>query len=473
MKMDNYKLFKDYAEDVAKKFIKIDKNMPLRIISHHDADGISACAILLKLLNLDNRRYTLTVVQQLNKDLLYLLSKEDYKYYFFVDLGSGQLKEITKFLKDKIVFILDHHIPAEVKIEENIIHLNPILFGIDGGLEISGAGVVYFFARAVNKEIENLAHIAIIGAIGDLQEKNGFLTLNQEILDTAVQLNKMKVERGLRLFGAQTRPLHKVLEYSTDPYIPDVTGSESGAIQFLLQLGINPKRGNKWRKFIHLSEDEIKKLVAGIVMKRLNEDNPEDILGNVYILVEEKEENPTRDAREFSTLLNACGRMGNASLGIGTCLGDEKIKKKAIENMVRYKREIVSSLRWYEKNRNTEHVIKGKKFLIINAKNNIKSSLIGTIASIISRSVEVEKGTYILTMADVLDGTIKVSLRKAGKNNEDLRELIKIICENIENAQFGGHKSASGAIIPLSKEQEFIKRAKLILSKKAIEEEVL
>ena len=124
-----------------------------------------------------------------------------------------------------------------------------------------------------------------------------FLKLNKEILDVAVNKGKIKIIRGLRIFGAQTKPLHKVLEYSTDPYIPDVTGSESGAIQFLNQIGIDPKNGNAWKKLVHLSEEEIKKLVTGIIMKRLNnEDKPEDVLGNVYILKEEEKESPTRDA---------------------------------------------------------------------------------------------------------------------------------------------------------------------------------
>ena len=50
----------------------------------------------------------------------------------------------------------------------------PHLFGIDGGKEISGAGVVFRFACAVDKSMEDFAHIAIIGAHGDMQEKTDF-----------------------------------------------------------------------------------------------------------------------------------------------------------------------------------------------------------------------------------------------------------------------------------------------------------
>ena len=93
------------------------------------------------------------------------------------------------------------------------------------------------FAKSISKDCEKLAHLAIIGAIGDVQETKGELKqLNKEILQTAVKKGFLKVKKGIRLFGMQTKPLHKVLEYSTDPYIPGVTGSESGAIQFLHQI---------------------------------------------------------------------------------------------------------------------------------------------------------------------------------------------------------------------------------------------
>ena len=121
-------------------------------------------------------------------------------------------------------------------------------------------------------------------------------------------------------------------------------------------------------------------------MKRLDEDNTEDVLGNVYILKNEKEESPTRDAKEFSTLLNACGRMDKASLGIGACLNDPKLKKKAISLMTVYKKEIVNSLRWYDDNKDGEFVIKENGLLIINAQDKIRPTLVGTLASILSHS---------------------------------------------------------------------------------------
>ncbi|MBI4143613.1 DHH family phosphoesterase, partial [Candidatus Woesearchaeota archaeon] len=268
--MDPYKQFDEQIKNAAEAFRQIDKKEVIRLISHLDADGISACAIMVKLLNNDNRKHSVSIVQQLNKAIISQLASEPYNCLIFTDIGSGAVNDIKEILKGRKVFILDHH-STEWNDEKDIVFVNPHAFGIDGGKEISGAGVVFKFACEVDKSMEELAHIAIIGAIGDLQEQNGFLRLNEEILKTAVEKGKIKVTKGLRLFGTQTKPLHKALEYCTDPYIPGVSGSESGAIQFLYQVGIEPKNGNEWKKAVHLDEEDMKRLVTGIIMKRLNE----------------------------------------------------------------------------------------------------------------------------------------------------------------------------------------------------------
>jgi len=473
-KMDKYDKFKEHVKQAAEKFKQINKTETIRVISHLDADGISASSLIIKLLNKDSRKYSISIVQQLNRETIQALAKESYKHFIFTDLGSGQLNNIKELLHDRTVIILDHHELENIELPENIIHVNPHLFDIDGTNEISGAGVVYYFVKEISEEMKELAHVPIIGAIGDIQEEHGFLKLNQEILDEAIKKEKIKVIKGLRVFGAQTRPLHKVLEYSSSPYIPGVSGSESGAIQFLQQIGIPPKDEKGWRKIVHLSDEELKKLSTAILMKRLGEEKPEDIIGNVYILKEEEKESPTRDVKEFATLLNACGRMGKASLGIGTCLGDKIIKKRAINNLSNYKKEIVKAMKWYENNQDSSKIIKGNNYLIINAEDNVMASIIGTTASIISKSGNLKEDTLILSMADLLNGSSKVSLRISGNNQDtDLFNIVKEIADKVPGAEAGGHMQAAGAIIPTEKEQEFINIAKEILEKKGMEEKII
>lgn len=468
--MDSYKLFEEDIKKAAEEFKNINKKEVIRLISHLDADGISSASLMIKCLNNDNRRYSLSIVQQIKKELLESLSREPYRYFVFTDLGSGILTDIERLFKEKIVFILDHHEPEKLEVNTHIFLVNPHKFSINGSLEVSGAGVTYMFAKCLNQGIEDFAHIAIIGAIGDMQERNGFEKINNEILQTAINKGKIKVIRGLRLFGAQTKPLHKVLEYCTDPYIPGVSGSESGSIQFLHHLGINPKNESGWKKVMHLTKEEMENLVTGVILTRLSEKNPDDVLGNVYLLREEYHESPTKDAKEFATLLNACGRLDKASLGIGACLGDEKIKKRAIGLMVDYKREIINSMKWYEGCKTSNLVMRGNGYVIINAQDQIRPTLIGTLASIVSKSNGIRE-KFILSMAQLADGTTKVSLRMTGKNNGlDLRQIISEIVDGMQNCEAGGHANAAGALIATEMEEDFIKRAKVVLEKRALEE---
>ncbi len=496
--MDKYYCFKEGIKKAVEEFRKIDKNENVRIVSHLDCDGISAASILIKALGNENRNYTVSIVQQLNEKVMKELNNENHKYIFFTDLGSSQINLMNKVFVNKKIFILDHHeldphdLAGQKVIEsnynnemalgainfyENIIHVNPVLFGIDGGREVSGAGVTYFFVRDLNEKNKELAHLAIIGAIGEVQESDGFLKLNNDILEEAVAEGKIEVKKGLRFFGMQTKPLHKVLEYSTDPYIPRVSGSESSAIQWLQYIGIEPKIGKEWRKITHLSEEDLRKLSTSIILQRINDnhENAEDIFGNIYILTQEKEGSSFKDAKEFSTLLNSCGRMNKASLGIGACLGDNKAKRMALDNLVSYRKELIKAINWLRSSQKSEKIVRGGGYLIINAEDNVLSTIIGTLASMLAKSNELKEGTIIISMAQTRENTTKISTRIAGHKKEyqiDLSSIVSMMISKIEGASSGGHFQAAGAVIPTEREKDFIENAKSVLDKVLSEENV-
>jgi len=473
--MEKYDLFKTRIKDVVSKFKILDKNKTIRVIRHLDSDGISAGSILIKALKREGMRYSLSIVPQLKDSIFEELKREDYETYVFTDLGSGQIETIAKCLAKKQVFVLDHHtIDKDLENFDGIYHVNPHLFDITNDREISGSGVVFLFVKELNGENEDLADLAIIGAIGDVQEKDGFKKLNDEILNIAIEKGIIEKTRSLRFFGAETKPLHKLLCYSTDPFIPGISGNESNTLEFLRSLNINPKVGDKWRKLCNLTKKEMEDLTSAIIIKRSNEKDPNDILGNIYKITSQEEGIPTRDAREFSTLLNACGRLDKASLGIGTCLGDENSKSLAINALSSYKKEIMNSLKWFENNKDSKDIIQKKGFMIINAKDNVLGTIIGTLASIIAHSNDIPLNTFILSLARVSEDMTKVSLRISGRENKniDLKQVIEEIVD-ISGGQSGGHTFAAGAIISTSIEEKFISASLDILSKKALEEAIV
>ena len=75
-KMDKCDEFKEQIKIAVEEFKKIDKNETIRLVSHLDADGISACAILVKLLNNYNMKYSISIIQQLTSKVLNELKQE-------------------------------------------------------------------------------------------------------------------------------------------------------------------------------------------------------------------------------------------------------------------------------------------------------------------------------------------------------------------------------------------------------------
>jgi RecJ-like exonuclease len=436
----------------------------IRVVSHYDADGICSAAIMIKTLMRMNKSFHLSIIKQLSRKFLEKLSEERRKLVIFLDMGSGQIEMIKKLLPSRVI-ICDHHQTKGEK-NENIVHINPSLIGIDD--EISGAGVTYILAKTIDTNNIDLAYLAVIGALGDSQIDAigydwGLAGMNKEILKDA-EKGKIKVSKGLRLWGRYTRPIHKALAYSIDPFIPGVSGSESASVQFLHELGIEIKKDGKWRTIGDLTLEEQKKLADGIIKERIaaKHENPEYIFGDVYEIV--GNENEFRDANEFATILNACGKMDSAHTGIAFCFNDKKIFGKVKEMLEVYRKEIGKGVSWVYSNLNNEEVVKNLNGVYILAGENISEHLISNVISIINHScIFPEKPLF--GIADSEDG-IKISARandELVKKGIKLNEVMSIIAEKL-GGEGGGHMAAAAAIIPKEKREEFINMTELILT---------
>ena len=427
---------------------------PIRVISHLDSDGITAAAIFSKLMQLEDKSFVLTIVKQLNEQIIRELSYEEYNSIVFTDLGSGQIGMIENYLGDKDIIILDHHKPQKETTKPNITQVNPHLQGIDGGTQIAGAGVTFLFAREINKEIDNYAHLAIIGAMGDVQEKGGFTGPNKDILQIAIKKKKLIIEQMPRIYGAYGRNLSKIIEYGNFK-INNVTSNQDASIKFVENLGLNPRA-----KLYELTEENKEKFYNAI------QDNTEkDIMGPVYILPNERVDSAFRDIREFSTLLNACGRLDKPEVGIGACLGNEEDKMEAQHTLRKYKQELMDAITWFNDNKDKDpNITNTKKYAIINAKDRVIPTIAGTIASILSRKPTNEY-EIIVSMSRTDSDKTKVSTRRGKNCKMDLRNMVKDALHNIKNAEFGGHMNAVGILIPSDQEEQLILNFKNILDK--------
>lgn len=415
---------------VSKKFLKDSENKEIFLISHFDTDGITSAAIMIQALEKLDKRFSVKIVNRLEEGIIYELPKN--KLILFLDLASGSLDHIKKAgLKD--VFIIDHHEIVQ-EIPKDVTILNPTLTSKE---KISSAGLVYLFCKEINPENKRLAKLAILGMIGDIMEES-IEKLGE------IEEGDIKKKKGILIYPS-TRPINRALAYCSQPYIPGVTGNFEGVLEILREVGIEPIN-KQYKSLIELNDEETKKLVTAIMLRNPKTKN-KDLIGNIFLL---KFFNKLEDARELSAMINACSRLGESSTALQFCMEIPGSRRKAEEIHVKYKQHLFSGLKFVS---NTEK-IQGKGFVIINARDNIKDTIIGTIASILSKSPLYEEGTIITTMAYYED-KIKVSVRIAGRNGRNVREILDLIIKET-GGETGGHEFAAGCMIVREKEKKFI-----------------
>ncbi|MCD6403146.1 MAG: DHH family phosphoesterase [Candidatus Aenigmarchaeota archaeon] len=450
------------ASRIVKELIK---QHPVRIISHYDADGITSAAILTKSLAREGANFEVHIVKQLREKVIKnLLKDEKNSLLIFSDLGSGQLNLLNKYgiLENNKVLILDHHQPINFS-HKNLIHINSLMFNEP---YTSGSILSFLFAYNLNEKNIDLIDLALVGAVGDaIDEKWELKGLSRKVLEWGVRVGKIKVEKGLRLYGRHTRPVHKALYLSTDPYIPGISGSESNAVQLLAELGIPIKVNGRWRMLKDLTMEEQMRLASAIIVERMRGkyDYPEDIFGEIYTIAGRKDE--LSDAREFATLINACSRLGFYDVALSLCYNDEKALEKARRLMREYRSMLNEYIRWVENNiENPEVVRKTENSFYIFGHGKVRDTMIGTLVSVLSSSSLLNR-KLVFGFANTDDNMVKVSARCPREVNLNIRDILIEATRNLSN-EAGGHEKAGGATIPPGKEEEFIRRVEKIVGGK-------
>ena len=444
----------NYINDTAKKFLSIDSNKPIAVYSHYDADGISSAAIIAKVLNALDKKFFLRILKNLDKEIINEIKKESNNYacIIFLDFGSNFLRELSNF--NIPVFIIDHHrIEGEKK--GNVEIINYRFFSDD--YETSSSVLVYYFAISLKPQLKKeLQKIALLGLIGDNLDRN-LSKLSSLFLKEGKESEGFEVKRGLQVFS-YARPLHKALEYS-NIYIPGITGKSEEVLRFLKSLGIDYRSNGKYRTLNDLTQEEISKLITAIATLRVMDNRDIEIIGNVYLI---NLFNTLEDAREIATLLNACGRLDRAYVGVSLLLGRKKSKEFAEKLYIKYKFDILNALEFFEKELKK---IKEENFAIINARDAINANVVGTVCSMLINS-GLYKDNFIVAGLAYRDDAIKFSIRSKASNVTKILERVKKISGL--DFEYGGHKNAAGAVIKFSQEEKFIEALEKVLREESL-----
>jgi RecJ-like exonuclease len=441
----------------------VEKDGFTHVFSHLDADGVAAAGIIGKALFRLDARFRIRVTQWIDEKIIGEIMSDKPQLVILTDFGSGYVDLLNEKVPDFKVLILDHHQITGNARNDNFVQVNPHLHGIDGATDVSGSGVAYFVAKAVSAENVDSAPIALVGALGDIQDKydqRKLGGLNKKIVEDAVSANLVKVEKDLTFFGRETRPIHKTLANTTSPFIPGISGDESESVAFLNSLGIKLKEGEKWRALRDLTDDEKQRLCSALADYLLSKGlhfEVANLIGHVYVLTNEEPWTPLRDAREFSLVLNSTGRMDRASLGIAVCMGDRGAALEEANKVLEdYRKNINKYLGWVMEK--PERMKELENIYVVYGENFINEKIIGTVSSILATSLPNSEKPLIAYANIEAEGVAKFSARTTDivvHKGVNLGEVMRVAAEKCAG-KGGGHNIAAGGQVQIDKVEDFI-----------------
>lgn len=450
---ESLSFFKDKISDC----IKSKKS--ISVTTHIDCDGLTSGSIITKALIRAGARCTVRTSKEFSKKVIDSLKKDSRDFHVITDLAGGFANNLDESLGENWV-VLDHHQISE-KEQDNQKVINAWKYGIDGGTEICAGGMAYLAAMALDDKNSDLSAIAVVSALGDRQdqgERKSFIGKNYEIANTAKEEGLVDIDLDLLLVGRETRPLPDALAFTSQPFIEGLTWNRDACLSLLNSSGIQLKDGGRWRVSAELNDEE-KRSVIETISKFTSGKNATEIMseliGYTYTFPREDKRSFLRDGREFSTMLNSCGRIGRSGVGIAVCMGDRnKILREGetiltdYRKMIREYMNVLTNERW--------RVSESKTCVMVNGEGIVPEMMTGTISSLIAGSPK-NAGKIVILRTGGEENTIKFSSRKSFgcKSEINLSELMRTGAEKFDGVG-GGHNAAAGAKITKDKLDGFL-----------------
>jgi len=450
---ESLSLFKDKISDC------IRSKKSISVTTHIDCDGLTSGSIITKALIRAGAKCTVRTSKEFSKNVVESFRADSRDFHIVTDLGGGFAKELDKTLADNWI-VLDHHqIPDEEIDNQNVI--NSWKYGIDGGVDICAGGMAYLASMALDEKNSDLSAIAIVSALGDRQdqgERKSFTGKNFEIANTAKEIGLVDIDLDLLLVGRETRPLPDALAFTSQPFIEGLTWNRDACFSLLNSSGIKLKEEGRWRVPAELTEDEKRQVIESITKFASGKNTTEimtELIGYTYTFPREDSRGFLRDGREFSTMLNSCGRINHSGVGMAVCMGDRnKILREAEAILINYRKmireymNILSNERW--------RISESETCVMVNGEDIVPETMTGTISSLIAGSPK-NSGKIVILRTKGEENTIKFSSRKSFgcKSDINLSELMRTGAKKFDGIG-GGHNAAAGAKITKDKLDEFL-----------------
>ena len=438
------KFLKQYEEAIG---VIVAAKRPVRVISHYDADGLCAAGAMCTALYRAGIDFHLSISRALDEKRLRELKAEGNDLIAFCDMGSGQVGMIEEHLEGSTVVVLDHHRP--LRESSKVFQVNPHFAGLDGTTDVSASTVLFLFAIGLSRNNWDQYILALAGSIGDKQHIGGLKGLNRKLLDAAVKKGLVRVSKELIL---NSEPLLDALTDSLEPYFVGLSGRRDAVQKLLAHAGIDGSL-----RVGELSPDIRRELVSILALRVLSQGARREIAEG---LVAEQFwfESKKIDAREFSSYVNACGRLGREDVGIAYCMGDLEAPVEAVKIRKEYRASVRDGLLTLEK----EGTKSGRNIQYIYSPD---PSIAGSHAGIgMMYFFDQEKPVIAISR---VEGEARISTRGTAylvEKGLDLALACRTAAGEVGGSG-GGHNIAAGATIPLEKEGEFLGRIDELVGK--------
>ncbi|MGZ7135438.1 MAG: DHHA1 domain-containing protein [Methanobacterium sp.] len=416
----------------------IDKENIVRVISHNDSDGLSAAGVMCNAISKEGGKFHVTIIPRLKEEFITKLKSERYKIFVFCDMGSAYPELVSK-LKGNVVICDHHQISGEIEDKfENLVHVNPHLFGMDGTRDISASGVSYISVRGMKNT--ELSGLALVGAFGDMQCNDEIQGVNKTILDEGMKSGIIEEHEGLKIAYIKEEPIYKALAYSFNPALKGISGDPQGAKAFLQEHGLS--YGIKFEDFAPEEKDLLKEELIKL--------NPK-IFHKIYTVP--REVPPLRNIEDYSRILDACGKNKNYGTGVSICIGErEEALGEGVKLAKKYMDSLVKGIEWIKK----EGSISLDNIQYIYTEDKEKKRMLGTISSI-GLELEILNPDKPVIAISRMHDIIKVSGRTTMpmiKKGVDLGYALQEAAKSFNGAG-GGHTIAAGAVVPFKEMDNF------------------
>ena len=447
-----------FVEDVSRAAKIIQEADAITLISHIDADGITSEAIMSQAISRAGIPIKPVFIRQLEPMTMKHVPDDD-TLKVFTDLGSGQqnLLEESGISSEKVL-ILDHHISQPAPRGTEYFQVNSQFYGADYA-KCSAAGIAYLVARKLDSRNMDLAKLSVVGNVGDMMARDtmGLIGVARWIAEDGVDRGQVRITRGINCYGLSTRPLHICLANSDDPLIPGISGKPAEAVSLLCKIGIYSSSTDN-RIWEELSDEEARTLSSVLAEQIVaNGESPARLFSELYFFPDEMEKSPLRNASEYATMLNACGRWTKPNIGEAVCLGDRGQKYREAEHMLRHHRSIIRELCEYIHETGVDD---SGCIQWIHTGDKYPDTIVGIGAGMALSKLDTNKPILVLCNVSDEPDLIKVSMRtyeKVLRRGIDLQEVLVKAATEFGGAG-GGHNIAAGAYIPKGCEHDFIRR---------------